>query len=239
MDIASRSDEPVVGETLTPSSALKRGKRKLENILDQSFSHKTWKYGRIVQPNQPDSDNDDDPNVPFYWKSLSHSERNNRQDLHLNNNPILDAEPAQRDRLQDLVANYSEIWTDGLSYNAGSMASVPFISARVILDPPKGPHSPHRAAVRVLNPVQRAGLENKIKIWLEQDIIEESASPWSWPMISVAKKRRAGQTIPEYRFCADLRVLNNKVLTDNLFTGSVPANLALLERHNIYSNLDM
>ena len=132
-----------------------------------------------------------------------------------------------------------EIWTDGLSYNAGSMASVPFISARVILDPPKGPHSPHRAAVRVLNPVQRAGLENKIKIWLEQDIIEESASPWSWPMISVAKKRRAGQTIPEYRFCADLRVLNNKVLTDNWFTGSVPANLALLERHNIYSNLDM
>ena len=48
-----------------------------------------------------------------------------------------------------------------------------------------------------------------------------------------------GSTILEYRFCADLRVLNNKVLTDNLFTGSVPANLALLERHNIYRALDM
>ena len=58
-------------------------------------------------------------------------------------------------------------------------------------------------------------------------------------MISVAKKRRPGQTTPEYRFCADLRVLNNKVLADSLFTGSVPANLALLEKHNIYSALDM
>ena len=58
-------------------------------------------------------------------------------------------------------------------------------------------------------------------------------------MISVAKKRRPGQTTPEYRFCADLRVLNNKVLSDNLYTGSVPANLALLEKHNIYSALDM
>ena len=116
VDIASSWDELVVGETLTPSSALKRGKRKLENILDQSFSHETWKYGRIVQPNQPYSDDDNDPNVPFDWKSLSHSERKKKlcEDLHLNNNPILDAEPAQRDRLQDLVANYSDIWTDGL-----------------------------------------------------------------------------------------------------------------------------
>ena len=48
-----------------------------------------------------------------------------------------------------------------------------------------------------------------------------------------------GSTILEYRFCADLRVLNNKVLTDNLFTGSFPANLALLERHNMYRALDM
>ena len=45
--------------------------------------------------------------------------------------------------------------------------------------------------------------------------------------------------MPEYRFCADLRILNSKVLKDNLFTGSVPANLALLEKHNIYSALDL
>ena len=137
------------------------------------------------------------------------------------------------------MVKYSDIWTDGLSYNAGSMPSVPFITARVMLDPTKGPHTPYRAAVRVLNPIQRAGLENKIKVWLSQNIIEESASQWSWPLISVAKKRRPGQTTPEYRFCADLRVLNNKVLADSLFTGSVPANLALLEKHKIYSALDM
>ena len=119
------------------------------------------------------------------------------------------------------------------------MPSVPFISARVILDLAKGPHTPHRAAVRVLSPAQRSLLEEMIKLWLQQDIIEESASQWSFPIISVAKKRQAGQTTPQYQFCADLRVLNSKVLADSLFTGSVLANLALLEKHNIYTALDM
>ena len=179
--------------------------------------------------------------MPFDLNSLSRPEKKKRlcADLELHNNPILDAEPAQRDRLQELATNYHQIFTDGMSCNAGSMPSVPFISARVMLDPEKGPHTPHRATVRVLNPVQRAGLEGKIKTWLNQKIIEESASPWSFPIISVIKKRRAGQTIPEYCFCADLRILNSKVIKDNLYTGSVPANLALLEKHNIYSALDL
>ena len=127
-----------------------------------------WREKKF-QPNQPDSDSDeDDPNVPFDWKSLPLAEKKKKlcADLHLDNNPILDAEPAQRDRLQDLVVQYSDIWTDGLSYNAGAMPSVPFITARVILDHAKGPHTPYRAAVRVLNPIQRAGLQNKIKRWL-------------------------------------------------------------------------
>ena len=45
--------------------------------------------------------------------------------------------------------------------------------------------------------------------------------------------------MPEYHFCADLRILNSKVLKNNLFTGSVLANLALLEKHNFYSVLDL
>ena len=76
-------------------------------------------------------------------------------------------------------------------------------------------------------------------MWLQQGIIEEAASQWSFPLVSVAKKCQAGQTVPQYRFCADLRVLNSKVLADGLFTGSVPANLALLEQHKIYTALDL
>ena len=115
INISSSSDEPlVVGEASTPSSALRRGKKKLEHLLDKEvgFTHEVWKYGRIAQPNQLDSEDDDDSNVPFDWKALSHSERKKRlcADLHLNDNPILDAEPAQKSRLQDLVANYSDIF---------------------------------------------------------------------------------------------------------------------------------
>jgi hypothetical protein len=205
-DISSSQDELIVGETSdrpAPSSNLRKGKRKLEDLLNKTFSHETWKFGKLVQPNQPDSDSDvDDPNIPFDWKSLSRAEKKKKlcEDLHLNDNPILNAKPAQRDRLQDLVVNYSDIFTDGLSYNAGSVPSVPFISARVILDPAKGPHTPYRAAVRVLNPIQRAGLQNKIKTWLSQDIIEESASQWCWPIISVAKKKAAWANHPRLPF---------------------------------------
>ena len=74
VDISSSQDELVVGEASAhsaPSSDLRKGKKDLEDILNKTFSHETWKFGKIVQPNQPDSDSDeDDPNIPFDWKSL-------------------------------------------------------------------------------------------------------------------------------------------------------------------------
>ena len=174
VDIASSSEELILGEASSPSASLKQGKDKLEK-LDHSFSHKSRKFGRVGYPNDPDSEGKFDPNTPIDWKSLSYSERKKRlcEDLHLHNNLILDAQPAQRDRLQNLVTEYSDIWTDGQSYNALSLPSVPFIRARVILDPAKGPHTPYRSAVRVLSPAQRSGLEEKIRLWLQQGIIEE------------------------------------------------------------------
>ena len=121
LDIPSSPDELVVGETTdhpAPSSALRKGRKKLEDLLSKTFTHETWKFGKLVQPNETDSDSDpDDPNIPFDWDSLSRTEKKKKlcEDLGLNNNPILNAEPSQRDRLQDLVVNYSDIFTDGLS----------------------------------------------------------------------------------------------------------------------------
>ena len=60
VDISSSQDELVVRETSAPSSNLRRGKKNLENILNKTFSHEIWKYGKIVQTNQPDSDLDED-----------------------------------------------------------------------------------------------------------------------------------------------------------------------------------
>ena len=62
---------------------------------------------------------------------------------------------------------------------------------------------------------------------------------WSFPIVSVQMKWRPAETIPQHRFCADLRILNNKVLKDSCFIGSVPANLALPESHQFYRALDL
>ena len=70
-------------------------------------------------------------------------------------------------------------------------------------------------------------------------MIEKTDSLLSFPIISVQKKRWPGDTIPQAHFCADLRVLNNKVLKDCCFSGSVLANLALFESHEFYSALDL
>ena len=147
---SSAEDLLLLGQVSTPSSALKKGKRQLEDIMDRAFTHEVWKYGRIANPHGTDSgdeDNDEkDQNVPFDLNSLSRPEIKKRlcADLQLHNNPILDAEPAQRDRLQELVTNYHHIFTDGMSYKAGRMPSVPFISTHVVLDPKTGTHTPHQ-----------------------------------------------------------------------------------------------
>ena len=78
------------------SSALMKTKKKLEDIMDRSFSHDVWKYGHLVSPNQPDSEDDEqDPNLPLEWDAMSRQARKKKlcEDLKLTNNPILDADP--------------------------------------------------------------------------------------------------------------------------------------------------
>ena len=138
-----------------------------------------------------------------------------------------------------MVANYHHIFTDGQTYNHVNLPACPYVQCRVVLDPNKGPHVPHRATPRPMSPIQRKGLRDKIEQWRKQGVIEPSASPWCFPLVAVEKKRRPGQQFPEYRYCSDLRKLNDVVLKDSCFSGSVPANLALLEGHNFYSAMDL
>ena len=90
--------------------------------MDSFFKHEVWKYGCIVNTHQIDSEDEEndenDPNAPFDLNLLSRPEIKNGlcADLQLNNNRILDAERVKSDRLQELVVNYHQIFTDVMLY---------------------------------------------------------------------------------------------------------------------------
>ena len=220
-----------------------KGKPSLEMAMQSPWTAERWRFGRLVEGSSDESEDETEapPSPILDLAQLSPKERKEHlaRELKLDQNPILAASPGHLEELKALVARYHHIFTDGKSYNHVNLPACPYVQCRVILDPNKGPHTPYRATPRTMSPIQRKALRDKIEQWRLQGVIEPSASPWSFPLIAVEKKRRPGQQFPEYRYCVDLRVLNDICLKDSCFSGSVPANLALLEGHNFYASLDL
>ena len=221
-----------------------RGKFSIEHAMRAPWTQERWRFGRLMAEDEEvsEEESEEEEEKTVRLEDLSHAQRRERLalDLKLANNPILaEAHPKYLERLTEMVANYHHIFTDGQTYNHVDLPACPYVECRVVLDPNKGPHVPYRANPRPMSPIQRKGLRDKIEQWRKQGVIEPSASPWCFPLVAVEKKRRPGQEFPEYRYCSDLRRLNDVVLKDSCFSGSVPANLALLEGHNFYSAMDL
>ena len=217
-------------------------KFSIEHAMRAPWTQEKWRFGRVMAEDEEDSEEEREEEKTVQLEDLSHAQRRERlaADLKLTTNSILaEADPEYLERLTEMVANYHHIFTDGQTYNHVNLPACPYVQCRVVLDPNKGPHVPHRATPRPMSPIQRKGLRDKIEQWRKQGVIEPSASPWCFPLVAVEKKRRPGQQFPEYRYCSDLRKLNDVVLKDSCFSGSVPANLALLEGHNFYSAMDL
>ena len=220
----------------------KRGKPSLELAMESPWTSERWRFGRLVGSESEGSDEEpDQPVPPINLADMSNEQRREHlaRELGLDTNPILLASPSHLDRLKGMVANYHHIFTDGKTYNHVDVPACPYVQCRVVLDPNKGPHTPYRATPRPMSPIQRKALRDKLEQWRKQGVIEPSASPWSFPLVAVEKKRRPGQEFPEYRYCVDLRILNDLVYKDSCFSGSVPANLALLEGHKYYASMDL
>ena len=219
-----------------------KGKFSIEHAMRVPWTQERWRFGRLMAEDEEASEDEGEEEKIVRLEDMSHAQRRERLalDLKLATNSILaEAHPKYLERLTEMVANYHHIFTDGQTYNHINLPACPFVQCRVVLDPNKGPHVPYRATPRPMSPIQRKGLRDKIEQWRKQGVIEPSASPWCFPLVAVEKKRRPGQQFPEYRYCSDLRKLNDVVLKDSCFSGSVPANLALLEGHNFYSAMDL
>ena len=74
----------------------------------------------------------------------------------------------------------------------GGYGETNLISHAIVVEPGTAPikmkHCP-------LNPVMEESLRQQIDRWLEQRVVEEADSPWSFPLVPVPKEEREGDSL--------------------------------------------
>ena len=72
----------------------------------------------------------------------------------------------------------------------------------------------------------------QLDLWLKQDVVQPSSSPWSFPLIAVPKKN--GKT----RWVIDYRWLNEVTIKDSFPLPNIEDNQARLSDSQIFSGID-
>lgn len=93
-------------------------------------------------------------------------------------------------------------------------------------------HPPIKCRYRPLNPHLEANLRKQLDEWLEQGVIEESNSPWSFQLVAVPKKNG------KIRWCVDYRRLNDITIKDAYPLPHIEDNLSRLVRSKWFSGID-
>ena len=96
-----------------------------------------------------------------------------------------------------------------------------------------GDATPIRQHVRRIPPVRRQEVQQLLSEMLEKDVIQQSTSPWSSPIVLVKKKD--GTT----RFCVDFRKLNTVTRKDAYPLPRIDATLDTLAGSQCFSTLDL
>ena len=93
--------------------------------------------------------------------------------------------------------------------------------------------TPIKMKHRPLNPVMEESLRQQIDRWLEQRVVEEADSPWSFPLVQVLKKNSQ-----EVRWAVNYRRLNAVTKKDAFPLPNIADNLYPLEGSRVFSALD-
>ena len=88
------------------------------------------------------------------------------------------------------------------------------------------------------SPAQRHEIDKQVKSLLTQNIITESASPWSAP-ISIVPKKLDASGIQKYRMVIDYRKLNEKTIEDKFPIPNISDMLDKLGKANYFTTLDL
>ena len=92
--------------------------------------------------------------------------------------------------------------------------------------------TPHKAKVRPLNLKQKESLWSQLDMWVKQDVIEESESPWASTLVPVLKKD--GTT----RWEVDYHKVNEVIVSDAYPLPNISKNLEKLQGSSVFSSFD-
>lgn len=144
------------------------------------------------------------------------------KEFKLKESPFLH-DPGDLDKAVSLLQGYSDIFSVNDEYGRTDLVE----HAIVTQDVP-----PIKCKNRPINPLLEDCLREQIDHWLKQDVIEPSHSPWSFPLLAVAKKN--GKT----RWVCDFRLLNKITLKDSFPIPNIGDNLSRLAKSKIFSGID-
>ena len=132
---------------------------------------------------------------------------------------------SEQEQLLNLLAQYQDVFAPTASH-LGRTGEV-----QHTIDTGDAP--PIRLRPYRTSPSQRDEIDKQINDMLSQNVIQESVSPWSAPVVLVKKKD--GST----RFCVDYRKLNEVTKKDSYPLPRIDDTLDALHGTQIFSTLDL
>ena len=151
--------------------------------------------------------------------------------LKIEENEILKKNPVIKSKLVKLVSSYADIFCDPDGTQIGTTSLIEF---DVQL---KEGAKPVRQRLRPLNPKQRESLRKQLDLWIKEEVVEESNSPWASPLVP-AKKKSAGGKKDDIRWAVDYRMTNSMTVADAWPIPSIEENLEKLQGATYFSAID-
>ena len=115
---------------------------------------------------------------------------------------LTDVSPSELREVHNLLRKYSDVFSVG----PHDFGRTDLVTHRIRTT---GDASPVRQRAYRTSPVIKSEIHNQINTLLDQDVVEDSHSPWSSPIVMVMKKDGS------YRFCIDYRKLNKLTIKDS------------------------
>ena len=137
--------------------------------------------------------------------------------------PFFQGRPERMNQAITLLLEYYDLFSQGDKYGCTSLVEHEICTRDI---------PPIKTKGLPINPMMEGKLREQLNIWLKQEVVQPSSSPWSFPLIAIPKKN--GKT----RWVIDYRCLNEITIKDSFPLPNIEDNLARLADSQIFSGID-